>query len=295
MKYREIIKAFEIVMIGMLSLCMKAHVNGLDVYVNRNCGSSYNLNTVGNVELYLTEALNSECQITVEKNKEWDSEFPRLCVSPETFSGCQVTVEVHNIMVINGYHDKTFSCINATGAHCAYVDKLIMVFKPTGNYAYLSDIKLKAYRGKSEYDSTIDVSFPGWLIAVMVLSFIFVIGITVVLLVCRVYRQRALMSMANPYRAPQFSPYPTVQYQTTPQPAANVHPAVAGYQPPATGYGVPTSGYPTSQTVASQEQGFHRGYQPSNQISYAAPPNPNLSEPPPSYHQALTMKDKSGT
>ena len=120
-----------------------------------------------------------------------------------------------------------------------------------------------------EYDSTIDVSFPGWLIAVMVLSFIFVIGITVVLLVCRVYRQRALMSMANPYRAPQFSPYPTVQYQTTPQPAANVHPAVAGYQPPATGYGVPTSGYPTSQTVASQEQGFHRGYQPSNQISYA--------------------------
>ena len=78
------------------------------MYVNRNCGSSYNLNTVGNVELYLTEALNSECQITVEKNKEWDSEFPRLCVSPETFSGCQVTVEVHNIMVINGYHDKVY-------------------------------------------------------------------------------------------------------------------------------------------------------------------------------------------
>ena len=70
-------------------------------------GSSFNVNELGDVYLDLTEKFtNTECEITVEKNEEWDSEYPRLCVKPERFSGCQVRVDVHNIMRIEGYHDK---------------------------------------------------------------------------------------------------------------------------------------------------------------------------------------------
>ena len=106
----------------------------------------------------------------------------------------------------------------------------------------------------SDYESY-SYSFPGYLIAVMVVSILFIIGIMVAVVVCRIYRQRSFMSMASRAHQPnqpQFSPYPTVQYSSSPQPAANLYPGAAGYPPPS-GYGVqpPGTGYSTSQPVAT--------------------------------------------
>ena len=89
----------------------------------------------------------------------------------------------------------------------------------------------------------------------MVVSILFIIGLTVAVVMCRIYRQRTFMSMASRAHQPnqtQFSPYPTVQYSSSPQPAANVYQGAAGYPPPS-GYGVqpPGTGYSTSQPVAT--------------------------------------------
>ena len=75
--------------------------------VSRNCDSRFNVNELGDVYLELIESFSGgKCKITVEKNEEWDNEYPRLCVDPVRISGCRVRIDVHNILLIEGYHDK---------------------------------------------------------------------------------------------------------------------------------------------------------------------------------------------
>lgn len=266
-------------------------IDGMQVVINHNsdCDRSFDLNEHSEVIINFEYGVTINCRITA--NGSVHDDYPRMCVKPEklNFGGCSFEVDVHNYIYIKGYEDKKYNCSTEKSDEiCTYVDRQIIEFKRIGEYPTNGDIdiRLKLYSRKSEFDVRTDA--PSWIIIICAVGGVLFLVCFSAILVVRVVKQRARFSRAIECRTaqPEFVPYPTVQYQPATQ-------QVAGYQPSATGH-----------HTYQLDQGVQSGFQPTNepctvysdrvQNTPIASPEVNLSQPPPSYQQALEMQKRSG-
>lgn len=287
-----------VALVLVLLVCCKVEGREKEITVRSSSDCrSYDLDDYSEINIhYEGDTLFGECEIEIDA----DEDYPRICIEAEKlfFDSCAAEIEVHAGFVTSS-SDKDYSCSSSSisnSEYCSYLDSLTVVIKEHGYSS--TDIKLRVYPGRSEFDidfgDIAETAVIGvYVIVGIVIGAIVLLVIIVIIVVCCCCNKRRAASGTvyrnqQPAAQPPQGTYPQVQYQAAPQ-TAGYQPPPQGYQPPPQGYQPPPQGYqPPPQGYQSAPQGYsgpppEQGFQMAGyqQKPSAPPPEKDAFAPPP--------------